>query len=188
MADEKDPGLDVESDAADLHTKKTPTDYQSADVLIDEALANPDLNPALKAALWPVQWYIGRLKHDIEILKAPVQWIESLREKGEAQTQKDQMWQRTVKQADLQPFDSGENNSQIWVTQKPWQPDPRWVPIADEAAWHSQEGLRVWSNPSLKAMAMEHENGVTFVERYPTQAAFIQKLGSMTAPSREEER
>jgi hypothetical protein len=75
------------------------------------------------------------------------------------------------------------------VTQKPWQPDPRWVQIADEATWHQEKGVRVWSNPSLRAIATEHEGGsISFVERYPNQAAFIQKLDAMKAPAREEER
>ncbi len=188
MADQKDPVLDVESDAVDPR-KKGPTDFKSAEALIDDALQNPELSPAVKAALAPLQWYVNRLKHDIETLKAPFKWLESLREKVEAQSQKDQAWQRTVKSAELRPFDVSEDGNRIWVTQKPWQPDPRWVQIADEAAWHQEKGVRVWSNPSLRAIATEHEGGsISFVERYPNQAAFIQKLDAMKAPAREEER
>ena len=188
MATERDPRsptLDAETEPAG---KKAPADYHSAEALIDEATQNAELSPAVKAALAPFQWYVNRLKQDIEALKAPFQWLESFREKVEAQAQKDGAWQRLIQTAELRPFDVGTDGSRVWVTRKPWAPGSGWVLVADDAAWREQEhGLRVWSNPSLRALATEHAHGPTFVERAGTPAVFIQKLDALKTPGRERE-
>lgn len=188
MATERDPRSPTLDADPEPPGKKAPADYHSAEVLIGEAMKSAELSPAVKAALAPFQWYVNRLRQDIETLQAPLRWLESFREKVEAQAQKDAAWQRLVRTAELRPFDVGADGSRVWVTRKPWPPGPGWVLVADDAAWREQEhGLRVWSNPSLRALATEHAHGPTFVERAATPAVFIQKLDALKAPNRERE-
>lgn len=183
----KDPELDGE-ETAGPRQHHPPESTPSATALGAEVLGDPDLHPALQAALKPIQWYLGRLKQDIDRLKAPVAWMDAVREKMAAQAQKDQAWTETVQEAGLRPFESGAEGVTVWVTTKPWHPDATWVVSAD-APWDGEHGGTVWANPTLRALATEHTGaGSTFVERYPTQAAFLHQWDALHAPTREEER
>lgn len=181
--------LDTDAEAEPAR-KKAPADYQSAAALMEEALNNPELSPAVKAVLSPFQWYVNRLKQDIDTLQAPLRWLESFREKVEAQQQKDAAWQRLVQAAELRPFDAEADGRRVWVTHQPWQPGPGWVQVQDVAAdsAYADHHITVWANPTLRAVATEDRtSGTTFVTRFPSQAAFIQQLHALQAPGREPE-
>lgn len=189
MSESYDPGLkdpELDGEETGTRTPHTPEPSPSPAVLIEEALGHPDFHPAIQVALKPIQWYIGRLKRDMDRLKAPVQWMDTVREKIDAQAQKDRAWADTVQAMELRPFGNGADRTTVWVTMKPWHPDATWVAVSDDAP---RDGVTVWANPTLCALATEHEGeGSTFVERYPTQAAFLHKWDALHTPTREEER
>lgn len=167
-----------------------PQNTKQADQLIAEALENPEVSPALKAVLSPIVWYLQRLQHEIDLLTAPVRWIESLRDKAQAQTADRKAWEDFRREAKIRPRikdkirrwgGSQQHGSVIWVTpaQKPWQAYNGWSRVADAQDGPMGENhMTLWANPSLRAVAIEHEDGRAFIEHLPSTARFTEKMQS----------
>lgn len=156
---------------------------EEAQNLIAQALENPDLHPAAKAALWPVQWYLRELQREIADLQAPLRWVTALKDRVLAQNDQDRQWATCVESAGMAPFGPGPHGSRVWTT-RTWRPSGDWVRVQDvlEESAPSDAAMTVWANPRLQAVATVHAGGLTFVERYPSAAQFAAKLRECQRP------
>lgn len=163
---------------------KRPASAQEADQLIAAALKQPDLSPAAKAALGPITWYIKELQRELDTLRAPIRWLQSLRTRLETQNTQEAQWAELVTQCALHSLPSVAPEPAVWATQT-WNPPPNqlWVPLA------SADPSPRWVNTTLKSIATEHPGGQVFVERWSTTDLFVGHLRSIArGPDRGEER
>ncbi len=155
-----------------------PQSAVEAETLIAQALESPDTSPALKAILTPVAWYLHRLQREIDEITAPIRWIQGLKEKAVEQAAELKEWETFRKRAKVHPFGEGERHSTIWFTRH-WQAPEGWSRVADAQDGPMGENHMVlWANPSLKAVAIEHEDGRAFIEHLPSTARFTEKMQS----------
>ncbi len=161
----------------DTKNKSAPQSAVEAETLIAQALESPDASPALKAILAPVAWYLHELHREINDLTAPLRWVQSLKEKAVEQATELQEWNAFTKSAHAHAFHPGRHGSTIWFVRK-WPAPEGWSRAAELPQTMKENRMTLWANPSLRAVATEHEDGRAFIEKFPSVTRFTEKMQS----------